>query len=367
VQEVCDGYVNVHDSDGTKGIWVKKDKLMLASSQVEYLKKELGYVTYNRPPEAWLKTGSKLFNSVVGSRDMGIPYGKLITLAGKPSSGKTLLALRLMGKAQLDGAVVGGVDIENALDSLLAKRLGLDLGEPVLDEYGGVQGYEKVAVFYPMFGVFGKTGRQRAKEKKKGARKPSAEEQSITLEQRLQTAEELFELVKKWLVFQRKRNPRGKIAMWIDSTTAIQPEEELSAGLVDQNMRTRLSLANFLNQLTKDLVPLALNTNALIVLISQLRTNPTKVFSNPDYVPGGNGVLFYPSSINWMRRVKNIRSKGRVIGLESLIVNKKNKTGAGSIEGNECGIRMFFDSPDWEFVPAEEIKRREQDGSKGKN
>ena len=334
-----------------------RNKLATAVDQVAYLKKQLGYVTYNRPAKLWLKTGSKTFNSVVGSRMLGVPYGKLITLAGKQSSGKTLLALRLMGKAQQDGAVVGGVDIENSLDPVLAANQGLDLGSPVLDDDGNVIGYEKVAIFMPEFGAFGQTGRQKAKKRK--ARKKNAEEDEIQLEERLQTAEELFELVKKWLVLQRRMNPKSKIALWIDSTTAIQPEEELMAGLVDQNMRTRLALANFLNQLTKDLVPLALNTNALIVLISQLRTNPTKVFQNPDYVPGGNGVLFYPSSINWMRRVKNIRRKGQNVGLESIIVNKKNKMGGGSIEGNECGIRMFYESTDWEFVPVEEIKRRD--------
>ena len=338
-------------------------------AQIEFLKKRLGYVTYAKPPEVWLKTGSKMLNSVLGSRDKGIPYGKLVTLAGKFSSGKTLLMLRLLGKAQQDGAIVGLVDVENSFDPDHAKKQGLDSGDPILNENGEVTGYTKLFLFRPEMGVFKKTGRQKAKERKKGGKKKvkveneELEVQEVELDDnvRQQTAEELFELVKKWMVLQRQLNANCKLALGIDSTTGIQPEEELTAGLVDQNMRTRLSLANFLNQLTKELVGLALNTNCLTILVSQLRTNPTKVFQNPDYVPGGNGVLFYPSSICWMRRIKNVRKKGKVVGLESVIVNKKNKMGGGSVENCECGIRAFYESTAWEFVEVEEVLKKQKE------
>lgn len=344
----------------------KKLSEQSAVAQIEFLKKRLGFVTYAKPPEVWLKTGSKMLNSVLGSRDRGVPYGKIITLAGKFSSGKTLLMLRLLGKAQQDGAIVALVDVENSFDPEHAKKQGLDPGEPVLNENGEVVGYSKLFLFRPEMGVFGKTGRQKAKERKKGKpKKVKVEDEVLEVQElddnvRQQTAEELFELVKRWMVLQRQMNANCKLALGIDSTTGIQPEEELSAGLIDQNMRTRLSLANFLNQLTKDLVGLALNTNCLTILVSQLRTNPTKVFQNPDYVPGGNGVLFYPSSICWMRRIKNVRQKGKVVGLESVIVNKKNKMGAGSVENCECGIRSFYESQDWQFLPVEEILKKQK-------
>lgn len=336
-----------------------KPKLETAAAQVEFLKKKLGYVTFSRPPQQWMKTGSKNLNAVIGSKDLGFPYGKILTLAGKQSSGKSLLALRLMGKAQQDGATVGWVDIENSFDADFSRVQGLDCGEAILDENGGLTGYSKIALFQPELGVFGKSGREKAKERK-NKKKATEDKKVMDLEERQQTAEQLFELVKKWLLLQRKINPSGKVALAVDSTTAIQPEEELLAGLVDQNMRTRLSLASFLNQLTKDLVNLSLNTNCFVTLISQLRTNPTKVFQNPDYVPGGNGVLFYPSSICWMRRVANITKGGTNVGLSSIIVNKKNKCGGGSVEGGECGIKMFYGSQDdWKFCSVDEIKRKD--------
>jgi len=97
-----------------------------------------------------------------------------------------------------------------------------------------------------------------------------------------------------------------------------------------------------------------------VVLISQLRKNPSKMFGDPRYVPGGNGVLFYPSIIAWMRRVRNIKSGGKIVGLESIISNRKNKAGHGSVEFEECGGKMMFNSDAWEFIEAEEMKKREE-------
>jgi RecA/RadA recombinase len=339
-------------------------RAMSAAEQVEYIKKGLGFVTFSRPPKYWLRTGSKRLNAVLGSRLMGIPYGKLITLAGEPSSGKSLLGLRLVGKAQQDGAVVAWVDIENSFDPDWARTQGLDPGEEVLGDNNELLGYTNLALFQPAFGTFGKTKKEKKKEKdeKQSRRGKKTEEtdDAAVMKTRLQTAEELLDSVEKWMILQRRLNADVKIALGLDSTTALQPAEEMEAGMTEQNMRTRLSLAPLLNLFTKDMVQLASNTNALVVLISQLRKNPSKMFGDPRYVPGGNGVLFYPSIIAWMRRVRNIKSGGKIVGLESIISNRKNKAGHGSVEFEECGGKMMFNSDAWEFIEAEEMKKREE-------
>lgn len=337
---------------------------MSAAEQVEYIKKGLGFVTFSRPPKYWLRTGSKRLNAVLGSRLMGIPYGKLITLAGEPSSGKSLLGLRLVGKAQQDGAVVAWVDIENSFDPDWARTQGLDPGEEVLGDNNELLGYTNLALFQPAFGTFGKTKKEKKKEKdekqsRRGKKTEEADDAAV-MKTRLQTAEELLDSVEKWMILQRRLNADVKIALGLDSTTALQPAEEMEAGMTEQNMRTRLSLAPLLNLFTKDMVQLASNTNALVVLISQLRKNPSKMFGDPRYVPGGNGVLFYPSIIAWMRRVRNIKSGGKIVGLESIISNRKNKAGHGSVEFEECGGKMMFNSDAWEFIEAEEMKKREE-------
>jgi RecA/RadA recombinase len=340
-------------------------KGMNAVEQVEFLEKQLGFVTFSRPPKYWLKTGSKRLNKVLGSEKLGIPYGKEITLAGKQSSGKTLLALRLAGLAQKDGAKVGWVDVENSFDADWARLQGLEPGEPIYDAEGKLRGYSDIYLFNTKFGSFKRKEKKKpvfGKKEPKKKKDPEEEKEKMRLNERQQSAEELLTLVEKWMILQRKLNPDGKVFLGLDSTTALQPEEELEAGYMDQNMRTRMSLAPLLNTLSKRMIPIASNMNALIVFICQLRTNPTaNMFENPDYVPGGNGILFYPSTVAWMKRVRNIYERGKNTGLESIIENRKNKMGYGSVEKEKIGVRMPFLSSDWEFVDSDELFKKKKE------
>lgn len=331
--------------------------------EVEMIEKQLGFITFSRPPRYFLKTGSRRLNKVLGSEEMGIPYGKEITLAGKQSSGKTLLALRLAGLAQRDGANVAWVDVENSFDPAWALTQGLDPGEAVYDEDGKLKGYTNITLFNTKFGSFRRKEKKKPmfgkKEKKEKEKDPEKEREKLRLTERQQSAEELLTVVEKWLIMQRKLHPDGKIFLGLDSTTALQPEEELEAGYMDQNMRTRMSLAPLLNTMSKRMIPIASNSNALMVFICQLRTNPTaSMFENPDYVPGGNGILFYPSTVAWMKRVRNMYLKNKNIGLESIIENKKNKMGYGSVEKEKIGVKMQFQSSDWRFVDSDELFKK---------
>jgi RecA/RadA recombinase len=166
-----------------------------------------------------------------------------------------------------------------------------------------------------------------------------------TMAVRLQTAEELFTAGERWMLLQRTFNPNCKIAMIVDSTTAAIPEEEMLGGFTNQNMRTRVSPAVFLNQLTKRWNQIALNCNAIVIYIAQLRINPNQMYGNPERIPGGNGILFYPSIVNKVKRV----------GLQSIITNYKNKVGGGSIEGLKCGFQAHFQESRWKFLSAAKL------------
>jgi RecA/RadA recombinase len=318
---------------------IKDPKKMNAGQQIALIKRELGYQTFERPPRYWLDTGSPRLNSVVGSRELGAAYGKMIVLAGDYSSGKTLLGTKLLGLAQADGAECGHVDIENSADPAFALKMGgLDFGRELRDGT-----YEKVALFRPEVGVFGP-------KKKKG----------ITEQVRLQAAEELFTVVERWMMLHRRLEPKGKLALLVDSTTAIVPEEEMTAGIADQNMRTRLSLPVFLNMLTKRWQHVALNTNTLIILISQIRINPTAMWGNPERIPGGKGLVFYPAVVAQLRRSNKggtiLDDDQNVIGIRSTIKNLKNKTGGQSVEGRRIGFKAFFDKNRWKFLKAKDVE-----------
>lgn len=313
----------------------KRSKQLAPQEMEQYIRKALGYKSIVTPPEYWLDTGNKWANKVFGSKKLGIPYGRMILIAGPPSSGKSAIAAWLMGLAQSDGADGAWGDGENSYDPRHVRKQGVDP--------------DKVAVFRPEYGDFG------YKVKKNRAYK--------IVKEGVEAAEDLFERIELWIKLMRKQNPDGKRCVVIDSTTAFCPEEELVAGLTEQNMRTRTSPAVFLNAVSKRWQLLASKTNTLIILIAQLRTNPGKMFGNPEYVTGGNGIQFYSHCVVWMRRVEKgeVKKNGVQVGVKGLISNRKNKMGGGSVERKKCGYKCYFYKPKWDFVDPDLIKSKKEE------
>lgn len=306
---------------------VKKDNSF--DDVMSYIDKALGYKTLLKPPKWWLGTGNPRCNAVLGSKKHGLASGKIYLIAGKESSGKSAIAAWIAGLGQKLGAMVAWVDAENSYDRKHIRRQGLHSS--------------KVSLFTPQYGSF-KLGK---KEKKK-----------LDIAE-VEPAEYLLTRVELWMKLMRKKyGDKCKLVVVIDSTNALSPKEEQEAAYVDANMRTKTSNAILLNTLTKRFAPLSVHTNAIVILISQLRTNPAKMFGNPDYIPGGGGLKYHPSCIVWMRRVKDgaIKKGDRQIGVKGLLTNTKNKVGGGSIERKKCGYMAYFYKNDWKFISSESIK-----------
>ena len=252
---------------------------------VQWGAEKRGYVTFAKPPEYWLDTKNKYLNRVFGSEEYGLAYGKQILIAGFPTSGKTTLAAKIFALAQADGAEGGWGDGENSFDPPHMRHQGMHIGHSVYDGKKLI-GYEKVALFWPEYGVF------------KGAPKKGIIDESS------ETAEAYFERIEDWMKIRRKINPKGKRILVIDSLNSFSSEEELYAGLTSQNLRTRSSNAVFLNLMSKTWQNLCLHTNTLCIFIAQIRTNPMAMFKNPHYVSGGSGIQYYPAVVAWMNRAK---------------------------------------------------------------
>lgn len=231
----------------------KGPKVVLTPEQeLELIQKELGHLTLDNLPVFWLNTGSPKLNSVLGSKDMGLPYGKVYELFGLESNGKTLLSLFLAGKAQRDGAIVAWVDFESSFDDAWAKKQGLD---PTL-----------VRKFRLKIGRFPTAVKTQFGTKIVVSKEP-----------RLQTAQELCKEVETWMKYQYGIGVQ-KLYICVDSVTAMLVEEEDRAGLTNQNMKTGVALATFLSKLLRRWVGYSLNYNAMIVFINQLRMAPGKKF-----------------------------------------------------------------------------------------
>lgn len=57
----------------------------------------------------------------------GFPVGRMIEIAGPPSSGKTAIATKAMAAAQAAGGIAGFMDHERSFSTVLAPKLGLDV------------------------------------------------------------------------------------------------------------------------------------------------------------------------------------------------------------------------------------------------
>jgi recombination protein RecA len=292
-------------------------------AETALIKKKLKHFTSLKPVRYWLNTGHKGLNGVFGSEERGIPYGKMTELSGFESHGKTAKMMRLGALAQKDGAEVGIVDLEWSWDPEWARSLGLDP--------------DRVCVFRPEIGTFGTES-----------------------EERMTTAEELFEEAELWMRRAHRRRPNGRIFLGVDSIAAILTEEEAAAGIQDQNMRTKVSLAAFLSQLLRRWVAIAANFNVLMVFVNQLRVAPG-AWGNPEYTPGGNAVRFYSAvRVRMYRKGKKLLKGGQPIGIKGVLSNWKNKAGGGSREGMQLGWKLY-NVGTFKYVPVEEIKSKKED------
>jgi RecA/RadA recombinase len=283
------------------------------------VEKLLEYVTFEPSNRMWLTT-DPLLSGVLGSRDKGIPYGKILEVFGEEHGGKTLIVTYLAGLAQQDNAGVGRCDIEDSQDDAWDRKFGLDP--------------EQVFTVRPKL-IVKKSGKVR-----------------------LQSAEELFAETEEG--FHQVAKQGFKKQFWfVDSVAMLRTQMAIEAG-VAQNMRTRNDRSIFLSEKLPEWAGIAANYNATIVLVNQLRNKPGMVWGDPTDSPGGRA-LRHAASIRARVRRKGppiLSTKtGRVIGLTAWIQNIKNKSGGGSTQGDVVGmkIRWSGSSATLVFMPKAEL------------
>jgi len=178
-----------------------------------------------------ISTGSLGLDIALGRG--GMARGRIYEIYGSPSGGKTTLALSVLIQAQKKGLTTAIVDAEHAMDPTLVKRMGADISKILI-----VQGY--------------------------------------CGEANLDSAEILL-----------KTSPVD--LMVIDSVSALIPKAEAEAGIEDSFIAL---LARLMSKALRRLVPLANETNTLIIFINQIRYK-VGVYGNPEAPTGGEALPFY--------------------------------------------------------------------------
>jgi len=220
----------------------------------------------------FIPTGSLAIDAAIGIG--GFPRGRVVEVFGPESSGKTTLALSVVGQAQKRGGVAAFIDAEHALDADYAKKLGVDI--------------DNLLVSQPDNG-----------------------------EQALEIAEMLV------------RSNAVDIVV-IDSVAALVPRAELEGEMGDSHVGLQ---ARLMSQALRKLTAIVAKSKTCLVFINQIREKIGVMFGNPETTTGGRALKFYSSVRVDIRRISAIKEGEEVTGSRVKVKIVKNKVAAPFRQG----------------------------------
>ncbi|HET9272669.1 MAG TPA: recombinase RecA [Methyloceanibacter sp.] len=196
----------------------------------------------------------------------GLPRGRVIEIYGPESSGKTTLALHVVAEAQKRGGICGFIDAEHALDTVYARKLGVDLENLLISQ-------------------------------------PDTGEQALEIADTLVRSGAIDVLV-------------------VDSVAALTPKAELEGEMGDQlpGLQARL-MSQALRKLTGSIS----KSRCMVIFINQIRMKIGVMFGSPETTSGGNALKFYASVRLDIRRIGAIKEREEVVGNQTRVKVVKNK------------------------------------------
>lgn len=238
----------------------------------------------------FLNTGFPPLNHASSSAwDGGLPVGRMIEIAGPPSSGKTAIATAAMAAAQKEGGIAGFMDHERSFSLRLAPRLGLDVT--------------------PGRFVF---------------KKPR------TFEESLQMCVVAASHVRK-----NKLIDKNAPICWVfDSLAAMVPQSALfemkngkvvgEKSLEDRNMNDNSALARATSNAFPAFAQHCEELDICAIFLNQMRMKIGVMFGDPRKTTGGQAPEFYFSQRLWLS-ASQIKKGTDVIGMEVTGKFVKNK------------------------------------------
>ncbi len=196
----------------------------------------------------------------------GVPRGRIVEIFGPESSGKTTLALTIIAQAQKLGGLAAFIDAEHALDSVYAKKLGVDTDNLVISQ-------------------------------------PDTGEQALEITETLVRSGALDVIV-------------------IDSVAALVPKAEIEGEMGDAQMGLQ---ARLMSQAMRKLTGVISKSNVCVIFINQIREKIGVLFGNPETTTGGRALKFYASVRLDIRRIGSVKDGEEVTGSHTKVKVVKNK------------------------------------------
>jgi recombination protein RecA len=211
-----------------------------------------------------ISTGAIALDKALGIG--GLPRGRVIEIFGPEASGKTTLALHAVAEAQQPDGIAAFIDAEHALDTVYAKKLGVNCDELLVSQ-------------------------------------PDTGEQALEIADMLVRSGAIDVLV-------------------IDSVAALVPRAEIEGEMGDSHMGLQ---ARLMSQAMRKLTGTIGKTMTTVIFINQIRMKIGVVFGNPETTTGGNALKFYSSVRLDIRRIGAIKDGQEVVGNRTRVRVVKNK------------------------------------------
>ena len=268
------------------------------------------------PIPYWLSTPLPNLNlALSGREDGGFPGGRIITISGPESSGKTALATEALISCQKMDGMAGFDDVEHSFHHGIAERRGLKVakGDPFYYKKT-LNGEEAFQVLYDFMDV--------VRSNELGLPTGKKEEKD---EERLKRRDALFAKLRKC-----DRSSLMPLAMVVDSIASMIPRSQ-DIRFENQNMKTKnMDHAAMMSLELKKVARDADIMQATVFLLNQLRTNPGVMFGDKSTEPGGNAPKYYASIMARLRRTDKLflewgNPKSPVIGDVVELTTRKNK------------------------------------------
>ena len=196
----------------------------------------------------------------------GLPRGRVIEIYGPESSGKTSLTLHVIAEAQKKGGVCAFIDAEHALDTIYARKLGINLEDLLISQ-------------------------------------PDTGEQALEITDTLVRSGAVDVLV-------------------IDSVAALTPRAEIEGEMGDSQPGLQ---ARLMSQALRKLTASISRSQTTVIFINQIRMKIGVMYGSPETTTGGNALKFYASVRLDIRRIGSIKDHDEVTGNQTRVKVVKNK------------------------------------------
>jgi recombination protein RecA len=214
-----------------------------------------------------ISTGSIAVDHAIGIG--GLPCGRVVEIFGPESSGKTTLALSVVGQSQRRGGIAAFIDAEHALDAEYARKLGVDIDNLLVSQ-------------------------------------PDSGEQALEIAEMLVRSNAVDVVV-------------------IDSVAALVPKAELEGEMGDSHVGLQ---ARLMSQALRKLTAIVAKSRTCLIFINQIREKIGVMFGNPETTTGGRALKFYASVRLDIRRIASLKDGEEVTGARAKVKVVKNKVAA---------------------------------------